>query len=134
MIRPRWSARPGQGGILNREKTDQRLGDIIREMLAGPDLTGAACTTTDPDLWYPEKGGGRVALTARTLCGGGLINGKRVPQCPVRAACLSRALDSDDHFTHWGIWAGYTAKQIRRMRKLRDALRRAACPPRDQAA
>lgn len=134
MIRQRWAARPGQGGVLNRETTERAMVDVFREMLAGPDLRGAACAETDPEIFYPEKGDSASAHAARTLCRGGELNGKRIPPCPVRAACLARALDMEDQFTHWGTWGGYTARRIRRMRRFRDALRSHVCPPTDQAA
>lgn len=126
MTRPRWAARPGHGAIINREQTERRGTDLLRELISGPDFTGAPCTTTDPEVWYPGKGDNRSANQARTLCRGGMLLGQRVPPCPLRKACLERALDSDDSFTHWGTWGGYTAKKIRRMRNLRAALRRVA--------
>lgn len=136
MIRPRWSSRSGRGGSLNRENTDRGLRDIVAELLAGPDLSGAACTTVDPEVWYPEKGNSASSRQARAICRGGVINGKPVPPCPVRAACLARALEMGGEITHYGTWAGYTAKTLSRMRHIRAVLRR-ACPPaesRDVAA
>jgi hypothetical protein len=119
---------------MNREKSEQKLGDMITELLAGPDLAGAACTMTDPDAWFPEKGDSVASRATKAICKGGVYRGRRIPPCPVRAACLSRALDAPDVITHWGMWAGYTAPKIRRMRKLRAALRRACPPIQDQAA
>jgi hypothetical protein len=128
MIRPRWSSRSGRGGSLNRENIDRQLTDIIADALAGPDLSGAACADVDPEIWYPEKGDSTSSKTARTICRGGTLHGKRVPPCPVRAACLARALAMSGEVTHYGTWAGYTAKTLGRMRRLQSALRR-ACPP-----
>lgn len=133
MTRPRWAARAGKGAIVNRENTERNARSLLSELVAGPDFTGAACTQTDGDLWYPEKGRTDVAKVAQTLCHGGMIHGKAIPPCPVRKACLAYALDSEDWITHWGTWGGYTAKKIRRMRNLRTALR-AAGKPKDVAA
>jgi hypothetical protein len=119
---------------MNSEQTARALRHVIADLLAGPDLAGAACTTTDPDAWFPEQGDGASSRAAKTICKGGVYHGRRIPPCPVRAACLSRALDAPDVITHWGMWAGYTAPKIRRMRKLRAGLRRAIPPASDQAA
>jgi len=131
VIRPRWSSRSGRG-VMNQESIDRARGDLLRELIAGPDLSGAACTETDPDLWYPEKGG--TVIAARTFCRGGAYHGRRIPPCPVRKACLERALDQPGPITHYGMWAGYTAPKLRRMRALRDALRRARPPASNLAA
>ena len=124
MIRPRFNARSGRGSILTASAINFR--NTVADSLNGPDFTGAPCTTTDADLWYPAKGDNASSKTAKTLCRGGILDGQRVPPCPFRAACLTRALDSDDWVTHTGTWAGYTVRKIRRMRALREALRRAA--------
>lgn len=112
---------------MNREVTGRRLADRITELLGTP-LPGAACTSVDPDLWYPEKGDSTGSKVAKTICRGGTIHGKRVPPCPVRAQCLARARDFSGEVTHYGTWAGYTAQTLGRMRRPRSALR-AACPP-----
>lgn len=112
---------------MNYEMARRGGRDVIAELLSGPDLPGAACTTTDPEIWFPEKGGS--TKLARTLCRGGEYHGKRIPPCPVRAACLQGALDLPSTVTHYGTWAGHTAPRLRRMRELRDALRRVVCPP-----
>lgn len=51
------------------------------------------CRNNDPDLWFPDTYHGDNARTARSLCG----------QCPVRVACLRRALRNCDQF---GIFGG----------------------------
>ena len=92
---------------------------IVRAIATGPDLSGGLCAQTDPAVWYPEKGGVVQARLAVKLC----------RQCPVRRRCLEYALDSEPHFTHYGVWGGYATKKLSRMRMLRQALRRAACNP-----
>lgn len=134
MIRPRWGSRPGQGSAINTEQTERAARKVLADLLAGPDLTGASCTMTDPDTFYPEKGGVDTAKVAKAICRGGEYRGRYIPPCPVRKACLERALESPDAITHWGTWGGYTAKNLRRMRRFRAALRRAAPPATDQAA
>jgi hypothetical protein len=129
MIRPRWSSRAGRGGSLNRENTGRELKDMITDLLSGPSLPGAACIEVDPEVWYPSKGDSTSSRTARTICRGGTLHGKRIPPCPVRTACLARALDTSAELTHYGTWAGYTAKTLSRMRHIRAAIRRASCPP-----
>jgi hypothetical protein len=51
---------------------------------------GAACASTDPEQWFPSKGGS--PRLARVVCAG----------CPVRRSCLATAL----LFAEDGIWAG----------------------------
>lgn len=116
---------------MNREQGD-RVRKMLAALVSGPDFTGAACTTTDPEVWYPEKGGS--TKLARTLCRGGIYHGKQIPPCPLQAKCLGLALDLPSPITHYGTWAGYTAPKLRRMRELRAALRRVACPPAEDAA
>ncbi|AXQ51408.1 WhiB family transcription factor [Mycobacterium phage Aggie] len=57
---------------------------------------GAACTQTDPEVFYPEKG--ESIEPARTICA----------RCDVRAKCLEVALANDEGF---GIWGGLTPNQ-----------------------
>ena len=70
-------------------------------------MTDAACTTTDPELFFPsEKEGWATAGMAKAIC----------DVCPVAAECLQYALD---HEIPEGIWGGLTARN-------RAALRGAA--------
>jgi len=112
---------------VNYEQAQRKRPDLLHEIMAGPNLPGAACATTDPEIWFPEKGGS--TKLARTICRGGEYHGRYIPPCPVRAACLTGALDLPSTITHYGTWAGHTAPRLRRMRELRDALRRIVCPP-----
>src|SRR4051794_10863552 len=54
----------------------------------------AVCASTDPEQWFPVKGGS--PRLARRVCA----------SCPVRRSCLASAL----LFAEDGIWAGTTAK------------------------
>lgn len=58
----------------------------------------AACTGTDVETFYPEKGGS--TKEAKRVC----------RNCPVRAECLEFALDLNERF---GIW-GMTSERERR--------------------
>ena len=46
-------------------------------------LSGAACTTADPDLFFPEDGDTFSERRAEAICAA----------CPVRTACLAGAID-----------------------------------------
>ena len=68
----------------------------------------ALCAETDPEAFFPEKGGS--TRDAKRVC--------RV--CPVRAECLQYALDHDERF---GIWGGMSERERRRLK--REAPKRA---------
>ena len=88
--------------------------------LAGPGLAGllglgtgleadaqswqerALCAETDPEAFFPEKGGS--TREAKKIC----------VQCPVRAECLEYALANDERF---GIWGGLSERERRRLRR-----------------
>lgn len=53
----------------------------------------ALCAQTDPDLFFPEKGGSTRAPKA--VCAA----------CPTRTACLDYALDNGERY---GVWGGMT--------------------------
>jgi len=62
----------------------------------------ALCAQTDPEAFFPEKGGStreakRVCLT-----------------CDVRGECLEYALSNDERF---GIWGGLSERERRKLKK-----------------
>ena len=61
----------------------------------------ALCAQTDPEAFFPEKGGS--TREAKRVCGG----------CTVRAECLEAALTNDERF---GIWGGLSERERRRIR------------------
>lgn len=61
----------------------------------------ALCAQTDPEAFFPEKGGS--TREAKKVC----------QSCPVRTECLSYALDHDERF---GIWGGLSERERRRLR------------------
>lgn len=63
----------------------------------------ALCAQTDPDTFYPEKGGS--TRPAKRLCG----------SCEVRQQCLDYALTNGERF---GIWGGLSERERRRLRPL----------------
>ncbi|MEE1619946.1 WhiB family transcriptional regulator [Zafaria sp. Z1313] len=64
--------------------------------------TEALCAQTDPEAFFPEKGGS--TRDAKKVCGA----------CNVRAECLEYALSNDERF---GIWGGLSERERRRLRK-----------------
>lgn len=103
--------------------------DRFRRLVAGlrdsNRLVGATCTQIGPELWFPPQAHHhRDEALARELC----------RECPVRRECLRIALEAPDRITAYGVWAGYTAVKIRRMRRLMRVLGRAPKEEIDAAA
>lgn len=67
----------------------------------------ALCNETDPEAFFPDKGGSTRA--AKRVC----------LSCDVRAACLQWALDHDERF---GIWGGLTERERRAIKVKRRAV------------
>lgn len=66
----------------------------------------AVCSQTDPESFFPEKGGS--TRDAKKIC----------LSCDVRVECLRYALDHDERF---GIWGGLSERERRRLsRQLRE--------------
>jgi WhiB family redox-sensing transcriptional regulator len=68
--------------------------------------TDALCAQTDPEAFFPEKGGS--TRDAKRICTG----------CSVRAQCLEYALENDERF---GIWGGLSERERRKLRRGRTA-------------
>jgi WhiB family transcriptional regulator, redox-sensing transcriptional regulator len=62
----------------------------------------ALCAETDPEAFFPERGGS--TREAKRVCNG----------CPVRAECLEYALTNDERF---GVWGGLSERERRRLRR-----------------
>jgi len=62
----------------------------------------ALCAQTDPEAFFPEKGGS--TREAKKVC----------LSCEVRAQCLEYALAHDERF---GIWGGLSERERRRLKK-----------------
>ena len=95
------SARPGlqwsdgaAGPVLN-------MFDELTE--PGPPWQDSAlCAQTDPEAFFPEKGGS--TREAKKVC----------RSCDVRAECLEYALARDERF---GIWGGLSERERRRLKR-----------------
>jgi WhiB family redox-sensing transcriptional regulator len=62
----------------------------------------ALCAQTDPEAFFPEKGGS--TRDAKKICS----------SCEVRAQCLEYALQNDERF---GIWGGLSERERRKLRR-----------------
>ena len=62
----------------------------------------ALCAQTDPEAFFPEKGGS--TREAKKVCLG----------CDVRGECLEYALQNDERF---GLWGGLSERERRMLKK-----------------
>jgi|SRR5699024_9652312 len=62
----------------------------------------ALCAQTDPEAFFPEKGGS--TREAKQVC----------LTCEVRSECLQYALEHDERF---GIWGGLSERERRKLKK-----------------
>jgi len=62
----------------------------------------ALCTQTDPEAFFPEKGGS--TRDAKRIC----------TECTVKTECLEYALANDERF---GIWGGLSERERRKYRR-----------------
>ena len=67
-----------------------------------PGRADALCAQTDPEAFFPEKGGS--TRDAKKIC----------TACEVRGECLEYALSNDERF---GIWGGLSERERRKLRK-----------------
>lgn len=94
----------------------------ISEALAPPAFVqDAVCSQTDPELFFPEKGGS--TKDAKSVC----------LACPVRVRCLTWAMQTDQRF---GVWGGLSEKERTRLRRQAAAAAVAPQPkaPREPAS
>ena len=95
------------------ERSTDRLGAGVGQGIAGLMGIGletdaqswqerALCAETDPEAFFPEKGGS--TREAKKICTG----------CEVKAECLEYALSNDERF---GIWGGLSERERRRLRR-----------------
>ena len=91
--------------------SDDRQRDAFIEGLSFDDLFTAVeqqwqdqalCAQTDPDAFFPEKGGS--TREAKRIC----------KACSVRDECLEFALEHDERF---GIWGGLSERERHRLKK-----------------
>lgn len=65
-------------------------------------MTDAACTQTDPEIFYPTAGGS--TRDAKAVCA----------SCEVQEKCLAWALENDERR---GIWGGLSERERARLRR-----------------
>jgi len=75
-------------------------GPII-QLISGESVD-ALCAQTDPEAFFPEKGGS--TREAKRVC----------LSCDVRSQCLEYALAHDERF---GIWGGLSERERRRLKR-----------------
>lgn len=63
----------------------------------------ALCAQTDPEAFFPEKGGS--TREAKRVCHG----------CTVKTECLEYALANDERF---GIWGGLSERERRKLKRV----------------
>lgn len=68
-----------------------------------PWVRDAACTNSDPELWFPDAEH-RTDPLAKAICAG----------CPVKNECLEAAMRNNEVA---GIWGGLGVKERERLRK-----------------
>ena len=61
------------------------------------------CNLSDPDLMFPDETNIIEVTTAKEIC----------RHCPVKGYCLELGWSDD-----WGIWAGFTTAERKRLRKV----------------
>jgi WhiB family redox-sensing transcriptional regulator len=72
-----------------------------RPFAGAASLPAAACAGADPTLFFPEPGDAETEAQAVAICAA----------CPVRAACLARAIANGERY---GVWAGVNLETARR--------------------
>ena len=109
-------AGPGRGPAIGRlgrtikciaRVEEERVSEVILPLALGEDdelgwQERALCAQTDPEAFFPEKGGS--TRDAKKVC----------LTCEVRVDCLEYALGHDERF---GIWGGLSERERRRLKK-----------------
>lgn len=78
----------------------------ILGFLAEPWADQALCAQTDPEMFFPDKGG--TPAPAKRVC----------MACPVRSECLEFALANE---VRHGVWGGLSERERRKVNKRRVA-------------
>lgn len=87
--------RLGVPGVRRTSAIDDEVGQLAWQ-------ADALCAQTDPESFFPEKGGS--TREAKKICAA----------CDVRAECLEYALQNDERF---GIWGGLSERERRKLRR-----------------
>ena len=92
-----WFVDPVQLGVPGvRRNTDSKEDNPLSWQ------TDALCAQTDPEAFFPEKGGS--TRDAKRIC----------TSCDVRDQCLEYALQNDERF---GIWGGLSERERRKLKR-----------------
>lgn len=75
---------------------------FLSELNAPEWMSDGLCAQTDPEAWFPEKGGS--VREAKAVCS----------SCDVREQCLAYALEHQERF---GIWGGLSERERRQLKK-----------------
>lgn len=78
--------------------------DIFANLDAPQWMEEGLCAQTDPESFFPEKGGS--TKLAKAVCVG----------CPVKTECLEFALEHDERY---GIWGGLSERERRVLKRQR---------------
>jgi WhiB family redox-sensing transcriptional regulator len=96
----------GSGGVVERGERPYGEFGVFVELFDETEeqewQERALCAQTDPEAFFPEKGGS--TREAKRICQG----------CEVRAECLEYALGHDERF---GIWGGLSERERRKLKK-----------------
>jgi len=93
-----WSATTGQPIDTFTEPKPAPARTAMALFIDQPWVDQALCAQTDPELWFPEKGG--ATHVAKAICA----------QCFVAAECLDYALTTNERF---GVWGGLSERERR---------------------
>lgn len=101
ILKAGWSSETGQP-LVYVPPVDEDLVALVKAFVFPVWFDDANCLGTDPEAFFPEKGGS--TRQAKAVCG----------RCDVAAECLDWALDSDERF---GIFGGLSERERRRIKK-----------------
>jgi WhiB family redox-sensing transcriptional regulator len=99
--------RAGYNGVTGETKTSKPDSDLPAfEWQVQPWADDALCGQTDPEMFFPEKGG--TTKFAKSVCA----------RCTVAAECLDWALDHNERF---GIWGGLSERERRHLTNTQES-------------
>jgi len=93
------------GHDLRNTKSDEPAPSLGQLWQVPPWFERALCAQTDPEAFFPEKGGS--TREAKSVC----------TRCTVAAECLDWALDHNERF---GIWGGLSERERRKLSRHLD--------------
>src|SRR5690349_12829146 len=99
----RWGVAPGKPASM-KEAAEMDGQAVVADLLGNaPEWQERAlCSQTDPEAFFPEKGGS--TREAKRICS----------RCEVKSECLEYALAHDERF---GIWGGLSERERRKLKR-----------------